>query len=43
MTESMHITDFKPSRFGVTVDMLRKLIKRMKDITPLCKFMVAKV
>lgn len=43
MTESMHITDLKPSRFGVTVEMIRRLIKRMRDITPLCKFMIAKV
>jgi hypothetical protein len=43
MTESMHITDFKPSRFGVSVEMMRRLIKQMKDTTPLCKFMIAKV
>lgn len=43
MTESMHIRDIKPSRLGVTIDMMRKLIKSMRDVTPLCKFMIAKV
>jgi hypothetical protein len=39
----MHIRDIKPSRLAFTIDMMRRLIKSMRDITPICKFMLAKV
>lgn len=39
----MEIRDFKPTRLAATVEMLVKLIRIMRDTTPLCKFMIARV
>lgn len=39
----MNLRDIKPSRLGVTIEMVRRLIKNMRDTTPLCKFMICKI
>ena len=41
LTSSMGDKDFKPTRLSVSLKMVKKLLKDMKDSTPLCKFLVA--
>lgn len=40
MTASMSDKDFKPTRLSITLKMIKKLMRQIKDSTPLCKFLV---
>ena len=43
LSDSINIKDIKPSRLSVTIEMIRRLIRTIRDKTPICKFIIGKV
>lgn len=41
LTSSMSDKDFKPTRLSISLKMVKQFIQKVKDATPLCKFLVA--